>query len=41
VHDTRGMGADIGALVMKVAIVNAQDAAVLVDRGADTVELLA
>jgi len=41
VHDARGMGADIGALVMKVTIVDGEDAALAVDRRADAMELLA
>ena len=41
VHDARGMGAHIGALVVEVEVVDRQDAAVGVDRRADAVELLA
>ena len=41
VHDARRMGADIGALVVKIAVVDGEDATLVVDRGADAMELLA
>ncbi len=41
VHDARGMGAHIGALVVKVEIVDRKDAALAVDRRPNAVELLA
>ena len=41
VHDARGMGPHIGALVMKVEVVDRQDASIGIDRRADAVELLA
>ena len=41
VHDARGMGAHIGALVVEVEIVDREDAALAVDRRTNAVELLA
>ena len=41
VHDARRVGAHIGALVVEIAVVDGEDDAVLVDRGADPVQLLA
>ena len=41
VHDARRVGADIGALVVEIAVVDGEDDAVVVDRGADPVQLLA
>ena len=40
-HDARRVGAHIGALVVEIEVVDRQDAAVAVDRGADAVQLLA
>ena len=41
VHDARGVGAHIGALVVEIAVVDGEDAALAVDGGADVVQLLA
>ena len=41
VHDARGMGAHIGALVVKIAVIDGEDAAFAIDRRAQAVELLA
>ena len=41
VHDARGMGAHIGALIVEIAVVDGQDAALVIDRGAHVVKLLA
>ncbi len=41
VHDARRVGAHISALVVEIAIVDGEDDAVVVDRGADLVQLLA
>ena len=41
VHHARGVGAQIGALVVEIEVVDGEDAALRVDRGADAVELLA
>ena len=41
VHDSCGMGAHIGALVVEINVVDGEDDAVGIDRGADLVQLLA
>jgi hypothetical protein len=41
VHDARGVSAHIGALVVKIAVVDGEDAAFAVDRRANAMELLA
>ena len=41
VHDARRVGAHIGALVVEIDVVDGEDDAVVVDRGADLVQLLA
>ena len=41
VHDARGVGAHIGALIVEIAVVDGEDHAVGVDGGADAVQLLA
>ncbi len=41
VHDARRVGAHISALVVEIAVVDGEDDAVSVDRGADLVQLLA
>ena len=41
VHDARRVGAHIGALIVEIAVVDREDDAVVVDRGADAVQLLA
>jgi hypothetical protein len=40
-HDARGVGAHIGALVVKITVVDCEDAAFAVDRRANAMELLA